>query len=220
MGARARPDDHAADSGMVERECNRQVDQPQAVLLGERGKRVGRLELATVALERDIKPARDHMSPLRLGLRAIEPVAARQPAGGQRSIAEHAEAVLARDRERVSLGPANQQRVRQLRGQRRRCAELTCQPLRLDQRARAEHRGAVVQDLGLAHEVVERTQRLGEIGVWVRTVSLIEVDAIGLQAAQAALDRAHDPAAGIAPVRRVLADLIVEPEGERADQHA
>jgi len=57
------------------------------------------------------------------------------------------------------------------------------------------HRGRADRtDLAAADQVRERGQRLLDVCVGVRSVDLVEVDVVGLQAAQRVLDRGHDPA--------------------------
>jgi len=74
------------------------------------------------------------------------------------------------------------------------------------------------------HEVVERVDRLLEVGLELRTVHLVQVDPVRPQAPQAVLDGEHDPAAraatlvGVGPHRsRELRreDDAVAPCGDR-----
>jgi hypothetical protein len=54
-------------------------------------------------------------------------------------------------------------------------------------------------------QVGERGQRLLNVGAGVRPVDLVEVDVVGLQAAQRVLDLGHDPAARVALLIGVIA---------------
>jgi hypothetical protein len=58
-------------------------------------------------------------------------------------------------------------------------------------------------------EVGERGQRLLDVGVRVRPVDLIEVDVVGLQAAQRVLHLGHDPAPRVAPLVGIIAHRLV-----------
>jgi hypothetical protein len=56
------------------------------------------------------------------------------------------------------------------------------------------HRRAEVTDLALVHEVGERAERLLEVRVLVEAMDLVQVDVVDVQALQAVLDLAQDPA--------------------------
>src|SRR5207302_8083344 len=100
---RARADDHTADRRVVERERNGQLSQRPAVVLRQPGQRVGGGQFALVALEADVEPAGDEIGARRLRLLATDAVLPGKPTGGQRTVAEHADAVLARDGEDLAL---------------------------------------------------------------------------------------------------------------------
>ena len=72
-------------------------------------------------------------------------------------------------------------------------------PLRLDHLPGGEVRAADVADLALAHEIVERAQRLLDRRQRVGAVELVEVDPVGLEPPQAVLDRLHDVARASRP---------------------
>ena len=63
-------------------------------------------------------------------------------------------------------------------------------------------------------QVGERGERLLDVGVRVGAVDLVEVDVVGLQAAQRVLDRAHDPAPRVAPLVGVVAHRAADLGGE------
>src|SRR5437764_809516 len=71
-------------------------------------------------------------------------------------------------------------------------------PVRLDDRRRRERRAADRAHLAGVHEVAERAERLVEVRPGIEAVHLVEVDPVGLQAPQRALDLAHDPPARVA----------------------
>ena len=60
-----------------------------------------------------------------------------------------------------------------------------------------------------AHEVGQRAERLVDVGVLLGPVDLVQVDPVGAEPAQAVLDFAHDPAARVAELVRVVAHRAV-----------
>ncbi len=95
----------------------------------------------------------------------------------------------------------------------RHAATLRC-PTRLDQVGGRERRGAPHADLPRADEIGQRVDRLADVGRWVGPVDLIQVDVVGAEAAQAALDRRPDPAPRVAAMVRVVVHRVVELRGE------
>ena len=87
-------------------------------------------------------------------------------------------------------------------------------PLRLDDLVGGEGRAADVADLPGAHEIGQRAERLVDVGVGLGAVDLVEVDPVRLEAPQAVLDRARDPAARVAELVRIVAHLAVELGGQ------
>src|ERR1700690_1225759 len=67
-------------------------------------------------------------------------------------------------------------------------------PLALDDLPRREVAVSDVADLAGSHEVIERPQRLVDWRRGVREVDLVEIDHVGFEAAQAALDGLAQPA--------------------------
>ena len=152
-------------------------------------------------------------------------VAARQPAAGQRAVGQDAHAVAQAGREDVVLDRAGQDRVRRLlRAEALAASALGC-PLRLDDLRRGDRRGAEGADLARVDEVGERAERLVDVGARIEAVDLVEVDPVGAQPAQRALDRLGDPAPRRAAAVGVFAhgqadfrgehDVVAPPAGER-----
>jgi two-component system chemotaxis response regulator CheY len=67
-----------------------------------------------------------------------------------------------------------------------------CRPLGVDDLPRGEVAVAHIAHFALADEIVQRLQRLQNGCIGVRPMDLIQVDVVGLQAAQAGLDRSKD----------------------------
>ncbi len=112
---RARADDGRRDGGVVEHEREREVDQRQPGLVGERGERVDGLELALVGGDRTGRSGRGCAG------RASTPVTSaplrhlpRQPAAGERAPGDDAHAVALAGRQHVGLDAAVEQGVRRL----------------------------------------------------------------------------------------------------------
>ena len=93
------------------------------------------------------------------------PIAAREPAAGERAPRDHAEAVALGDGQQLALDPPGQDRVRRLLGDRPLAVPALGDPLRLDDLRRLERRGAEVADLALVDQVGERAERLVEVGL-------------------------------------------------------
>ena len=162
------------------------------------GEGVGGGEFAPVLRRGDVEAARDQVGAGGCGLVGADPVLAGEPPGRRGAVADDAHAVLPHDREDLAFDAADEQGVRQLLGVRGDQAVLLGEPVRLDELVRGEDRGAVVADLPLADQVVEGLEGLQEVGVRVGPVGLVEVDVVGVEAAQAVLDGADDPAPRVA----------------------
>ena len=139
---------------------------------------------------------------------------ARQPAAGERAVGEDAHAVTLGGRQHVELDPADEQRVGRLLGAEALEVAVAGGPLRLDDLAGGERRGADVADLALLDEVGQRAERLVDVDGRVRAVHLVEVDPVGAQAPQRALDLADDPAARDAALVGVVAHRSPELRGQ------
>jgi hypothetical protein len=97
--------------------------------------------------------------------------------------------VPARGRKHVELDAADEQRVGRLFRAEPLEVALAGRPLRLDDLAGAVGRGARVADLALPDEVGQRAEGLLDVGVGLGAVDLVEVDVVGAEAPQRALDR-------------------------------
>ena len=64
------------------------------------------------------------------------------------------------------------------------------------------------------HQIGQRAERLLDVGARIGAVDLVEVDPVGAEPPEGVLDRAHDPAAGVAPLVGVLAHRVVELGGQ------
>ncbi len=169
----------------------------------------GQLELALVVRALEVEAVRHALHAagrrdLTLG------VAAGQPAAVERAPHEHAHAVALARRQQRLLDPAGEDRVRRLLGAERLEAAAGSGPAGLDDELGRVRRAARVADLAGAHEVVERRQRVLDVGPGVGSVHLVEVDVVGAEAAQRVLDLAGDPAAAVAGAVRSLPHRPVE----------
>jgi hypothetical protein len=97
-------------------------------------------------------------------------------------------------RQEVRLDAPNEQRVRRLLGDEPADRPLLRDPLSLDDLVRRERRRPESTNLALPLQVRERRQRLLKVRAALRPMHLVEIDPVGLQPPQAALDLLHDPA--------------------------
>ena len=109
---------------------------------------------------------------------------------------------------------AHEDRVGGLLGDEALQTALAGDPLGLDDLAGGEGGGTDVADLALVDEVGERAEGLLDVGVGARAVDLVEVDPVGVEAAQRVLDLADDPAPRTALPVRVVAHRAVELGGQ------
>jgi len=114
----------------------------------------------------------------------------------------------------VVLDAANEHGVGRLLGDEALQAAFARHPLGFDDLASGEGGGADVADLALADEVGEGAEGLLDVGVGARPVDLVEVDVVGLEAAQGVFDGADDPAPRAALPVGVVAHGAVELGGE------
>src|SRR5260370_678974 len=140
--------------------------------------------------------------------------AAEEPAR-QREIGQEAEAVGFYRRQQLALDVAGDEAVLVLAGDEGVEGAVARGPGRLDHLPRCVVGAADVAHLALAHEVVERAQRLLDRRQRVRAMHLVEVDPIGLEALQAPLHSAHD----VAPRRALEPLLLVHGHAELGRQH-
>ena len=192
----------AVTAGWLIDERDGQLDERQASLVGELGEFLDDVELALVRGLAHVEAGAGPRGRGRGGGGVLAPPA-RQPAAAERAVAEDAHAVPARGRQHVGLDAAHQDRVRRLLGHEPFQAAVAGGPLRLDDLAGGVGRRADVADLALPDQVGQRAEGLLDVGVLARPVHLVQVDVVGVQAAQRVLDLADDPPAGAAPLVRV-----------------
>jgi hypothetical protein len=107
---------------------------------------------------------------------------------------EDAHPVTLRDRQHLAFDAAAEDRIgRLIRAEPFQAAPLG-DPLGFDDVGRGHRGRADRADFPAVDQVRERGKRFLDVGGRVRPVDLIEVDPVGLQAAQRVLDRGHDPA--------------------------
>lgn len=110
--------------------------------------------------------------------------------------------MLLRGGQHVVLDAAYEQRVRRLLGVEGNVVAPVRGPLGLDELLGGEVGGADGHDLARAHQVGQYGQCLVDVGGRVGAVYLVEVDVVGAQPPEAALDGPGEPAPGVAaPVR-------------------
>jgi hypothetical protein len=100
-----------------------------------------------------------------------------------------------RDRQHLAFDAAAEDRVGRLLGVEPFQAAPLRGPLGFDDAGGGRLGGSDRADFAAVDQVGERGQRFLGVGVGVRSVDLVEVDVVGLQAAQRVLDCGHDPAA-------------------------
>ena len=173
--------------------------------------RVGGVELALVPGHREVVAAGDHRrAPRGQVLGALAPPA-RQPAAGERAPRDHAHAVALAGRQHVGLDAADEHRVGRLLADEALAAAVARHPLGLDDLRRRERRRADVADLALVRRGRESAPSVSSMSVsGLGAVDLVEVDPVGLQAAQRGLDLADDPAPRVARLVGVVAHRAVD----------
>ncbi len=135
------------------------------------------------------------------------PLRMRPVSSALRERAPHQDAhpVALGDRQHLGLDAAVEDRVGRLLGAEPFQAAPLGDPLGLDDVGGGHRRRADRADLAAVDQVRERGQRLLDVGVGVRPVDLVQVDVVGLQAAQRVLDLGHDPAPGVASLVGIVA---------------
>ena len=144
----------------------------------------------------------------------LAPVFPGEQATGQREIGQQADTAGDHRRDRVLLHGAAQDAVFVLRGDEPMQIGAARGLVGLDQLPAGEIGVADMADLALPDQIVERAQRLLDRYRRIGMVQLIEIDPIGLQAAQARLDRHHDVAAGCTLARALVIHRRPELGGE------
>ena len=188
----ARTDDRGGDRRVAGGERDRHLDERQPGLVGERAERVGGVELGGVRrVGRVIAPGKrcDASGGARPADLLALAVFARQPPAGQRAVGHDAHSVALAGRQHVVLDRPGQHGVRGLLGAKPSVAAAIGDPLRLDDLRGGNLRRAEGSDLAGAHEVGQGAEGLVDIGVRIGNAHLVEVDPVGLQPAQRALDR-------------------------------
>ena len=188
---RARPDDRAGDARVGDCERHREVRHRQARLLGERDDLLDGVESALVA----------HV-PENGGAAQVGPLTLADAPGEHplRERAPHHDAhpVALGHGQHLGLDAAVQDRVGRLLGAEPLQSAPFGDPLGLDD-VGGRHGGRPDRaDLAGVDQVRQRRQCLLDVGVGVRPVDLVQVDVVGLQAAQRVLNRGHDPPPGVA----------------------
>jgi len=120
-------------------------------------------------------------------------VLAGQHATCHRAVRHHADAVVLAHRQDFDLGHAVQQVVVGLADHGRRHAQARREVHHLGDAPSAEVRHTPVADLAAAQGVAECTQRLLQVHARVVSVQVVDVDVVGVQTAQAVLERSHHP---------------------------
>ena len=142
-------------------------------------------------------------------------VLAAEHAALERRPRRDAEAQLARHRHQLLLDGALEQRVLDLQADERRPAAEPRDDVGLGDLPRRRVGDAEVADLARAHEIVERGHRLLDRRVRVPVVQPVEIDVVGLQAAQRLLAGGDDRlAARAAAVRIARIEVAAELGGD------
>src|ERR671910_705928 len=210
----ARPDQRRGDGGVRLGESDGELDERESGLRGELGELLHGVELALVVRVSEVEALRQSAGARGGLLTAVLAPAARQPAAGQRAVGHDGHGVPRAGGKDVGLDAAYEDRVGRLLGDEPLQALVAGRPLCLDDLAGRESRGSDVADLALVDQVGERRERLFDVGSRLGAVDLVEVDPVGVEPAQRVLDRAHDPAAGVAAPVGILAHGVVELRGE------
>ncbi len=144
------------------------------------------------------------MQPRPLGGRLAAAVLAGQQAAREREVGQDADPEPLAAGQQLALGVALEERVAVLRAHEAREAALPRDPVGVRDLRGLEVRGADVAHLPLAHELVERAERLLERRDAVVAVVLVEVDPFGAQTPERGLDR---PAHRLGRAAVVVAEL-------------
>ena len=119
-------------------------------------------------------------------------VAPGEHAAGQRVVADHADPLIQDQREQLRFDVAEQEIVARLHAVEARQTQSVTDPQPLGQQPGGIVGAADIAHFAAVHQVIQRPQRLIERRLGVGGVHLVEVDIVGLQAAQAGLDRLED----------------------------
>ncbi len=170
---------------------------------GERGQPGGGDVSRLVAVADAVHLVGDEPTLARAGLRAVLP---RQQSSGQRAVREHGQVGRQGERQQLDFGLALDEVVHRLQGDDRRPAVQGAPAEGRRHLPRGEVAHADVEDLARRDQCVERAQRVVDTSAVVEAVQVVEVDAIGAETGQAALDRRPE-VGGDAPRRLIPAAL-------------
>ena len=137
-----------------------------------------------------------------VGVAAGALVLAGEPAAVERRPADHADVLVAAQRQDVALDAAGEERVRRLLARRLGHPEGGRRVERVAQLDGRERRRPDGPHLAGGDELAEHLERLADRRVGVRAVQLVEVDVVDAEAAQAVVARLGDPAPRQAAARR------------------
>ena len=119
-------------------------------------------------------------------------VASCEDTARERIVGNHADALIGGQGKQFGLDVAEENIVARLHAIEAHDVQCVTRPQRFTEQPGGIVGTADIEDLATAHEIVQSAQRLLKGGVRVGDVHLIEVDVVGLQAAQTALNGAHD----------------------------
>src|SRR5262245_23772261 len=196
-----RPRDHARDRGSRREPGEGELEEAPAVRLRERDQALDPLE---VRLGEEAPAEARTRQPRPLGWWLSAPVLAGEEPARERKVRQEREAVRLHRGEAVALDPPHEEVVLVLAGDDGREPRAPRRPHRVDHLPRGEVRDPDVADAPGAHEVVEGPERLLDRSQRIGPVELVEVDPVGAEAAEAVLDRGHDPAPRRAPLLAVV----------------
>src|SRR5205814_50190 len=202
---RARPDDRRADGGVGEQPGERDVGGRRAELAAEA---LVRLELRAVPLDALLEAFARAAALLRLLERAAE------QAARERAPRDHPDAVRAARGQHLQLDRARAQVVEALLGDEPEEVARRRPGVRLRDLPAGEVAAPHVHDLAGGDELLHRLPDLVPGCLPVDAVHLVEVDAVGLQAAEALVARAPDVIRGEPRVVRPLAHRGIDLGGE------
>jgi hypothetical protein len=136
------------------------------------------------------------------GRRISPSVLPREEATGDGVVGDDSDSIITAEREHLTLYLAEQQVVARLNRVEPGEPERFAAPDGTDQLVGQKIRTSDVADLSLMDEIIERTERFVDRGRWIEPMQLIEVDVVGLQAAQGCVDCVENVLSGVAAVER------------------
>ena len=194
---RAGPDDRGGHRGVLEHEREREIDEADPGVAGQLRQLLDEVQLALVrrALGRVQRiRAREAGQPRVGGDLGVAAVLAGEPPAVERAPRDHSHAVALTAREDRVLDRAGKDRIRRLLADEALGRPPGRRPLRFHDRLGGIRRRPDAAHLALVDEVVERAERLVDVGAGVGPVHLVEVDVVSAETAQAVVACLHDPA--------------------------